>query len=240
MVNAVADVAVPGVEEFSCTFHLAAADDVAVVEIVDFRNEVRKVHADSVVEIAHTVVPAHFEVVAVGRHLAGVGVGIAVAHRPGNLDGQKHVGSLFPVVVAGETQAVVEERGVDTDVGRGGCFPGDVLHGKSAQRGCLVGNDFAVLIEEGVAEGHERHVGEVGTADAFVTELTPRCAEFEERHCAGIDVLHEFFLRNHPACRERGEGTPAVFACEAARTVAAYIGLQKIAVVVGVKQTAEV
>ena len=129
-------------------------------------------------------------------------------------------------------QAVVEYAEVNTDVGYLGGLPGqgrvgELVHEQT--RGNLVAErHFAVGIVERLP---------LVVADGVVAEFTPRCADLEVAE--PVDVLHERFLADTPACRYRGEEAPAVLLVETRRTVVAHVHFKEILGVVSVGGAAE-
>ena len=88
-----------------------------------------------------------------------------------------------------------------------------------------------------VSTGHGVHV--LVLTDVLVTEDTVAGAQLEQAHEVGID-LEERFLVDAPSRGERREPVPTVGGGQAARTVATDSGLEKVASVIVVGQTADV
>ena len=81
--------------------------------------------------------------------------------------------------------------------------------------------------------------GCVAAGKVLVAERTVRCAEFQSVDYV-FDILHERLLGDTPCTRYRGEVAPAVRFVEARRSVDTQVGLQQVALLVVVVQTAEV
>ena len=133
------------------------------------------------------------------------------------------------VVADAEVEAVIEQRSFQSNVKRVGRLPFQVVSRK------LVGEHNAgatvcgktVQVPRSIIPGCE-----------VVTYSTVSSTQFQV--VDPINVLHEFFLGNHPACSDAPECTPSVLLAETARTVTADGSLGKVFLVVVVANAAQI
>lgn len=155
------------------------------------------------------------------------------------LDVDEQVLGHLAVPVETEGQSVVEEAGIKAEVGLLGSLPRQIWVSQ-AGRCCTCGSLVGKVVIATEADGR---LILIATEDVDVTVASPGSTQLQERHSLRADgVLEEFLIADGPASRDRGEGTPAVVSRQLRRVkgIAADVELEEIALIVVIRQTAEV
>ena len=167
-------------------------------------------------------------------------------HRSGKVDTSgigKHLTAEVVVGIEGNGQAVVEHAEVDTHIGLGGLVPVDVGIGtrflRQTERACR---------SAGVGSGSEE-----GTAIVLIViELQPApgihiVASHDTEGSTDLQEVDEQLLlrepglfRNHPSCREGGEGAPIVLGSKLGGSLCTDEELEEVLVGIGVVETSDI
>ena len=176
----------------------------------------------------------HGELPAVGVQLAEValrGGGADVVAEAFHADDHVLGGTAVPV--EGDVEGV-EQREVDTEVEGLDALPGDVGSHQAGRRERVV--THAAVLPVVRNEAHRRDIERA--RDGLVADRTPGSAELQvAQHVLG--TLHPRFLGHAPAGGERREPLPLQVSRELRGTVVTEVGLEEVAFLIVVVQTAE-
>ena len=201
-----------------------------------------QVAVDAVAEIADAVLPAEFELpagVVHGARIHGVAGDTHFSHRR---DPDQKVLGILVEPVDTQSQAVVEHAQVETEVSLDGSLPSQFRIGQAGRLGAEGRRITRSELITGAVVGDGRRPRIAGE-DGDVTVDTPGSADLQEVQDIPADVvLDEGLIADGPTGGNGGEVAPAVLHGKLGRVegVRAEVGLEAVAVVVAVGQTAEV
>ena len=199
------------------------------------------VRIDVVGKVSDVVLPAELHLVTVVVHLAE----IHVLRGEGD-DARKRIRldedarTVLLEDIAGEVETLAEEIEVETDVRLDRRLPGDALVARCAER--IVRNAGGALVDTEIVGTRfgpgAFHVHKTGRLAEVVTDLADGRTNLQVVNPR--DVLHEFFLGNHPAHRSgREETVTGLAGSEVLGTVVTGAEVEQILVLVAVGQAAD-